>query len=61
MTRKDYNLIASTIKEAIKPLSISETQGAIAVTEALCRALKSTNPGFRPDTFLAAALGGCLD
>ena len=52
MTRKDFQLIADVLVDVTGPVISSESRNQIA--KALASALRSTNPNFNRDRFLAA-------
>ena len=52
MTRKDFELIANTIKNL--DLSLRERE---MVAEKFATALAGTNAGFKPELFIARSLG----
>jgi hypothetical protein len=51
MTKKDYELIAATIR---KVSAVLNNEAAAAVRNEFKRALVATNPKFNPERFLAA-------
>ncbi|GMU50729.1 MAG: hypothetical protein AMXMBFR31_29550 [Candidatus Desulfobacillus denitrificans] len=52
MSRKDFIALAQAIRENIKDAATRQ-----AVAEALLPALRASNPNFKPERFLAAAVG----
>jgi hypothetical protein len=54
MTRKHYLLIAQAMKEEKPDSNIACAVQWVNDLEALCRALRSDNPAFNADRFLAA-------
>ena len=56
MTRKDYNLIAATIQRLILDTSVTREQRK-EIAAHFARCLRSTNPRFDVQRFIAAAMG----
>jgi hypothetical protein len=58
MTRKDFELIAETIRNLEFKYCLPQIEDAcrVHVAERFSEALKQTNPRFKPDTFVEACL-----
>lgn len=56
MTRKDFELIAATIKDELQHVACGEEQRntVCSVAEAFARSLRASNPSFNRERFLRA-------
>jgi len=52
MTRKDFVAIAQAIRESIQDAATRQ-----AVAQALLPVLRASNPNFKPERFITAAVG----